>query len=414
MADNTILCPECGASIPLTEALTGPIEQAIRSRYEAAALTKEKKLAERFAAVERQAEELEAQKRSINEQVAEKLVSERKGIAEKERQRILAEQADEREALSQELEEKNKKLKEANQKELELRKGQRELEEKKEAFELEAARKLDAERKKIAEEARKKASDEQLLKMREKNDLIKSMQDQIENLKRKAETGSQERQGEALEGQLEDHLRLAFPYDEFEEVKKGARGADILQTVRNSMGKKCGSILWESKNTKGFQAGWIEKLKTDQRAAGANMAVIMSVALPKEIDSFGLYGDVWVTDYKSAIGLAMALRQGLVNLKRSEMVRANQDDLKGVIYDYITSQKFAMHITAVVNAYKQMQEDLESEKRSMNRIWKKRETQIQKVIGNVTDIYGTIEGFIGSQRALPDIEPLSLDSIEKG
>ena len=151
--------------------------------------------------------------------------------------------------------------------------------------------------------------------------------------------------------------------------------------------------------------------KNDQREASANLAVIMSIALPSEIDSFGIYQDVWVTDYKSVIGLAMALRQSLVNLKRSEIIQSNQASLKDVIYNYITSQEFAMHIKSVVSAYKQMQEDLGSEKRSMQRIWKKRETQIQKVMGNVTDIYATIEGLVGSQKVLPEIEPLSLEAV---
>ncbi|MCP4612938.1 MAG: DUF2130 domain-containing protein [Planctomycetes bacterium] len=343
--------------------------------------------------------------------MAEKLKAERKGIVEFERNKILAEQSEQTKALREELEEKNKKISEANKKELDLLKKQRQLEEQSEQLELEVERKLFKERKKISEDAAKKAAEESMLKMREKDDLIKAMQGQIENLKRKAETGSQERQGEALEEQLQEVLQQAFPFDKFEEIKKGARGADILQVVRNSSGKECGSILWESKNTKDFQKGWIEKLKNDQREAMANLAVIMSIALPSEIDSFGIYQDVWVTDYKSVIGLAMALRQSLVNLKRSEIIQANQASLKDVIYNYITSQEFAMHIKAVVSAYKQMQEDLDSEKRSMQRIWKKRETQIQKVMGNVTDIYATIEGLVGSQKVLPDIEPLSLEAV---
>jgi len=437
--DKTIKCPECGTEIELTGALTSQIEQSIKAKYIAEATKKEKQIAEKIEALNKQEKELlkkqqsvdaqvdeilkterakiaeqkktlDAQQQQIEEQVIEKLKAERKRITETERKRILAEHAEQTKALREELDEKNKKISEATKNELELLKKQRRLEEQSEQLELEIERKIAEERKKIAEEASKKAAEENMLKMREKDDLIKAMQGQIENLKRKAETGSQERQGEALEGQLQEVLQQAFPFDKFDEIKKGARGADILHIVRNSAGKACGSILWESKNTKDFQKSWIEKLKTDQRESKANIAVIMSVALPSEIESFGIYQDVWITNYKSAIGLAMALRQSLIKLKRSEIIQANQESLKDVIFNYITSQEFAMHIKAVVNAYKQMQEDLDTEKRSMQRIWKKRETQIHKVIGNVTDIYATIEGLVGSRKILPDIEPLSLEA----
>ncbi len=440
MVDKTIECPNCGAEIELTEALTGQIERSVKAKYVAEAAKKEKQIAEKAEALKKQEEELRKRQQSIesqvdeklkaerakiadqkknleelqqqiDEQVAEKLRAQRKDIAEAERKKILADQAQQTKALQEELERKRKEVSEAKKKELDFLRKQRELEEQSEQLELEVERKISEERKKIAEEASKKAAEENMLKMREKDDLIKSMQGKIEDLKRKAETGSQERQGEALEEQLQEVLQQAFPFDKFEEIKKGARGADILQVVLNSSGKECGSILWESKNTKDFQKGWIEKLKNDQREANANLAVIMSVALPSKIESFGIYEDVWVTDYKSAIGLAMALRQSLINLKRSEIIQSNQSSLKDVIYNYITSQEFAMHIKAVVSAYKQMQEDLNSEKRSMQRIWKKRETQIQKVMGNVTDIYATIEGLVGSQKVLPAIEPLSLESI---
>lgn len=440
MANDIIRCPNCNTEIELTEALTGQIEQNIKAKYIAESAKKEKQITEKVEALRKQEEELQKQQQSIDSQVIEKLKVERakiseqkkaleeqqqqidqkveqklraqrKDIAEAERKKIVAEQAIQTKALQDELEEKNKKISEATKKELELLKKQRQLEEQSEQLELQVERKLADERKKISEDAGKKAAEESMLKMREKDDLIKAMQGQIEDLKRKAETGSQERQGEALEEQLQEVLQQAFPFDKIEEIKKGARGADILQVVRNPSGKECGSILWESKNTKDFQRSWIEKLKNDQREASANLAVIMSIALPPEVESFGLYQDVWVTDYKSVIGLAMALRQSLVNLKRSEIIQSNQASLKDVIYNYITSQEFAMHIKAVVSAYKQMQEDLDSEKRSLQRIWKKRETQIQKVMGNVTDIYATIEGLVGSQKVLPDIEPLSLEAV---
>jgi len=411
MPYQTIRCPKCGAEIELNQALTGPIEQGIKLRYEAEAAEKAKELDKEKEILKQKAKELEAKGQAIDEQVAEQLKTERKEIAEAERKKIIAEQSEQTKALQEELEEKNKKISEANRKELEFLKKQRELEEKSEQLELEVERKLSEERKKISDEASRKAIEEQQLKMREKDDQLAAMKKQIDELKRKAEVGSQEAQGEALEEELQEYLERSFPYDKFEEVKKGARGADILQVVRNSTGKECGTILWESKNTKDFQKGWIEKLKKDQQEAKADIAVIMSIALPAGIDSFDMYDGVWVSDYKSLKGLATALRQGLMEVARQKLITTGQDSIKDVLYQYITGQEFIMRIRAIVESFKRMNDELGKERRAMTKIWNSREKQIATVIENVAGIHGSIEGLVGDQKALPEIETLSLESI---
>jgi len=404
MPDQTIKCPECGAEIELNQALTGQIEQSIKLRYEAEASAKEKDYQAKL-------KELEVKGQTIDQQVAEQLKTKSKEIAEQEKAKILAEQSEQTKALEGELEEKNQKLKEFQQQEIELRTQQRKLREEKEAFELESARKLDQERNKIAEEAGKKAVEENMLKMREKDDQLEAMKKQIGELKRKVEVGSQEAQGEALEQELQEYLERTFPYDKFEEVKKGTRGADVLQIVHNASGKECGKILWESKNTKDFQKSWVEKFKKDQQEAKADIAVIMSVVLPAGIDSFDMYDGVWVTDYKSLKGLATALRQGLIEVARQKLVTIGQDSIKDVLYQYITGQEFIMRIRAVVEAFQRMNDDLGKEKRAMTRIWSSREKQITTVIENIVGIHGSIEGLVGGQKALPEIETLSLESI---
>jgi len=411
MTDQTIKCQKCGAEIPLTQALTGQIEQSIKLKYEADSAAKDKQVQAKLREINQQARELEERMEAIDEQVAEQVKAKQRVIAEKERKKILVEQAELTKALEEELQEKTKKLHETQKQELELRKQQRQLEQEAKEMKLTVQRQIDEERKKIEEQAGKEAAEKEQLKLREKDDQLAAMKRQIDELKRKAEVGSQEAQGEALEGALQDVLQQTFPFDTFEEVKKGARGADIIQRVHNRTGKECGTILWESKNTKDFQKPWIEKLKKDQQDANASIAVIMSVALPKEIDSFGRYEGVWVSDYDSAMGLATALRQGLIDVARQKAITVGRDSIKDVVYSYITSQEFALHIKAVVNAYRQMQEDLETEKRSMTRIWKKREKQISTVLDNVTGMYGSIEGIVGNQKALPEIETLSLEAI---
>jgi len=376
MSDQTIKCPKCGTQIPLTEALTGPIEQSIKSKYEAEAAEKAKELDKEKLILKQKAKELEAKGQTIEEQVAEQLKTERKEIAEAERKKILAEQSEQTKALQEELEEKNQKISEANKKELEFLKKQRELEEKGEQLELDVERKLSEERKKISDEAGKKAAEEQQLKMREKDNQLAAMKKQIDELKRKAEVGSQEAQGEALEQELQEYMERTFPYDRFQEVKKGAKGADILQIVHNQAGRECGKILWELKNTKEFQKSWIEKLKKDQQRDNADIAVLMSVALPTGIDSFDMYDGVWVTDYKSLKGLATALRQGLMEVARQKLITTGQDSIKDVLYQYITGQEFIMRIRAVVEAFKRMNDELGKEKRAMTKIWNSREKQI--------------------------------------
>jgi len=409
MADQTIKCPNCGTQIPLTEALTGQIEQSMKLKYEAETAEKAKELDKEKTVLKQKAKELEAKGQAIDEQVAEQLKTERKEIAEAERKKILAEHSEQTKALEEELVEKSKKLSDMQRQEIDLRKKQRELEQKQQELELENQRKLDQERKKISEEASKKATEEQQLKMREKDDQLTAMKKQIDELKRKAEVGSQQAAGEALEENLQDVLQQNFPFDQFEEIKKGQRGADILQRVRNTSGKLCGSILWESKNTKDFNKAWIPKLRQDQQDAKADIAVIVSVTLPKEIENFGRQDDIWISNFKSTIGLATLLRQLLIEVTRQKLISAGQTSMKDLIYEYVTGQEFSLHIKAVISAFGVMLEDLQKEKRAVALIWKKREKQISTVLTNVAGMKGSIEGL--AQKTLPEAEMLSLETI---
>jgi hypothetical protein len=410
MAEQFITCPKCKAEIPLTEALTETIRESLRVEIETKANKREQELQKKLQDLKKQEKALTEKEEAIEEEVTERVKAEKDLLSKEVYRKAKKELSAKTESLEQELDEKAKKIAEMQKQEIDLRKKQREVEQKQQELELENERRLDEERKKIEQQASKQAAEGYRLQMRQKDDLIKSMQNQIEELKRKAETGSQERQGEALEEELIELLERSFPYDTFEEIKRGQRGADILQKVRNKSGKLCGSILWESKNTKEFSKAWIDKLRTDQQRKNADIGVIMSVALPKEIESFDMCEGVWITNYGSAIGLARALRQSLIEVARQRLISAGQDSIKDVLYQYITGQEFAMHIKAVVNAFNRMQADLEREKRATLKTWKNREKQIQLVIQNVSEIYGSVEGYIGGKKQLPRIEPLSLDT----
>jgi hypothetical protein len=438
MPDQTIKCPKCGLEIPLTEALTGQIESSIREKYEAEATKKIQEIENQKQALKKQQKELEEKEQSFSERVDEKVKVERKKIADEKkalevqrqqieeevakkekvlrteltkqlRIKLAEEQAEQTNALNEELAEKTKKLSEMQKQEIELRKKQREIEQKRQEMELENQRKLDAERKKITEEATKKATEEQQLKMREKDEQLTSMKRQIDELKRKAEVGSQERQGEALEGTLLDLLSQTFPLDKFEEVPKGVHGADILQAVRNALAQECGLILWESKNTQSFNKNWITKLKTDQQSARADLAVLVSVVLPRGIQHFDYVDDIWIADHRMAISLATVIRQILINVARHKLISKHKDGVKDIVYNYVTGKEFAMHIKAIILAFNTMRADLEREKNAMQRIWKSREKQIETVIENVVGIRGSIEGYVGGKN-LPPVESLMLNS----
>ena len=217
-------------------------------------------------------------------------------------------------------------------------------------------------------------------------------------------------QGEALEGALQESLVQAFPFDQFREVKKGQRGADIIQTVRNTTGKECGKIVWEAKFTKSYSNAWIDKLKSDQQAEAADIAVLTTMTLPKDIKNFGLLDGVWVTDYASVMGLATALRMALINATKEKALSANQDTIKDVIYRYVTGQEFNMQVRAIADAFGRMKEELDKEKRAMEKIWKSREKQIETVLSNVSGIQGSLQGYMG-QKVLTDTGFSELEGI---
>jgi hypothetical protein len=354
---------------------------------------------------------LEERQQNVDLEVQRRLDEEKKKVADAAKAQAKGEFDTVRKDLEAQLSEKTTKLEEANKTELQLRKDKQRLEEREKALDLEVQRKLDQEKKKISDEAAARVTEEYRLKMRQEKDQRESLERKLGEMQRQLDTRSQEAQGEALERDLKDTLQQAFPFDQFEEIKKGARGADILQHVRNQVGRECGTILWESKNAQGFERKWVAKLKTDQREASADVAVLMSMALPKEMDCFGQYDGVWITDYRSTIGLAAALRQGLMDVARQKIVATSQDTVKDVLFRYVTGQEFSRQVKAVVDAFNRMHDDLEREKTAMARIWKSREAQIETVIQNVVSIRGSIEGYVGGQVALPAIDMLALESV---
>jgi hypothetical protein len=231
---------------------------------------------------------------------------------------------------------------------------------------------------------------------------------QIEELKRKAEQGSQQMQGEAIEIELEDILRAHFHYDEIQPVGKGIKGADIVQRVFNSAGHLCGTIIWECKNTKTWSDGWIEKLKDDQRTIKAELAAIATTKLPKDISHFCCLQGVWVTDFSTVVGVASALRANLIQVAMTRLAVEGKSDKMEMLYEYLSGTEFKQRVEAIIESFMSMKEDLDRVKRAMETNWAKRDKQIQKVIQNVSGMYGDMQGIVGA--TLPKIEYLELPS----
>ena len=391
---DNIKCPNCGTEIPLTEALTGQIEIELRNQYSIEMEIIRKEAENKIKSFDQKEAELT---KTIESEVSAKLIDERPALENK----IKTEQSATLSAIQDELKDKQVSLDIMRQAELDLRKQVRENEEKAASATLEAQRQLDTDRASIKAEAARIANENTATKLREKDNLLSQMSEQLEALKRKSETGSQEAQGEAQEDILLETLSRAFPFDEFEEVVKGAKGGDIIHIIHSPSGKNCGRILWESKNTKAFSKQWIEKVKSDQMRANANLSVIMTVSLPNDLTDkglkFGIYEDVWITNFKSSIPLTIALRQGIIEADRQRVVSKNQESLQVLLYDYLTGKDAQMRIMAVVDAGNKMTENLNKERNAMERIWSARQKQIDSLTRNFNGFFGSMEGILGQK-----------------
>ena len=246
-------------------------------------------------------------------------------------------------------------------------------------------------------------------------ELQKQLEDQkmlTEEMKRKQEQGSMQMQGEVQELAIEEWLVAQFPLDTIEEIKKGARGGDCLQFVNTRTHQNCGTIYYESKRTKDFQPSWIEKFQADIRAKGANIGVLVTEVMPSDMDRMGLKDGIWICNYDEFKGLCGVLRESIVQLSIAISSQENKGDKMDMIYNYLTSNTFRMQIEAIVEGFTQMKSDLESEKRSMQRIWKQRDKQIEKVVTNTIDMYGSIKGIAGN--AVQSVKALELPGDDKG
>lgn len=410
-------CPNCNHEIRLTESLAAPLIEETRRRFQEQLANKDAEVVRKIEALRQEREQLAKAREQIEDQVTRRLATERDQIvvaeAKKAREAAAADlqsKVAEADELRRILETNNAKLAEAQQAQAELMRKERALDEAKRELDLTVEKRVQSTVDDIRAKAKQEADEAARLRVLEKDQTIESMARTIEELKRKAEQGSQQSQGEVLEIELEELLRGRFPTDLIEPVGKGELGADVVQQVNGTIGQSAGIILWESKRTKAWSDGWLPKLRDDQRRCGADVALIISQALPKHIEQFDLVDGVWIAHPRYAVPVAVALRQTLIEVSNSRLVQQGQQSKMEQVYHYLTGTKFRQRVEAVVEKFNDMREDLDKERKFMVRQWAKRETQIVSVIESTVGMVGDLQAIAG--KAMPEIPSLDLPLLE--
>lgn len=408
--ETKIICPNCGVEIDVNNVIAHQLDEEYKKKYSAQLTEEKKRFQVEYSKLEKEKEDFEQHKIKQENLIADKVsaqVKSEKATLEKEiKAKVQDEQSERIELIEKELKEKSEQVKDLNRTKAEIEKIKREKEELKESLEAENAKKLNQQ---IAEEKAKIRKDEQ-----DKNELkIKELQMQLdaqkkmtEEMKRKQDQGSMQSQGEVQELAIEEWLTQNFPLDSVSEIKKGDRGADCIQTINTRTKQNCGTIYYESKRTKDFKYSWLEKFKNDIRAKGANIGVLVTDIFPKGTERMCLMDGIWVCSYEEFKGLCAVLRESIIQFSSIVSAQENKGEKMVMLYDFLTSNEFRLQVEAIVEGFTQMQVDLNTEKRSIEGHWKKREKQIQKVLLNTNHMYYSIRGIAGS--AIQSIKILEL------
>lgn len=413
LSDN-IKCPKCGELIPITETLHHQLTEQARAEMKRELAGEQKVLLSREKELQARETKVQEAEQDIEDEVAKRLATQKAKLSKDALDKARTEVSLELKDLSAAALEKDRKLKTAEANELQLRKDNRDLETAKKNLDLEVARRIDAERESIREEAAGQAADRHRLKDAEKDQKLKDALRINEELNRKLQQGSQQTQGEVLELELEDILRDCCRADEILPVPKGVRGADVLQKVNNKAGVCCGAIIWEAKHTKSWSDGSIPKLKDDQQQARADIAVLVTDALPEDIKNFGKREGMWITSPKYLPGLVAALRTVLEDVAQAKRAVASKNETVETLFNYLTGPDFTNRVEAIMRSFIGMKEDLDEEKRVTTRRWAKREKQLDLVIGNTSGMYGDLQGLMGSSlKPIPALDSGDPDPAEQ-
>ena len=403
---QNISCPNCQHQFDVEDVLASKIQSRLQNEFETKRAQLENKLAEKNNALQEQIKVFEEKKKKENELFESKLKSrieqEKQGI----QKQVLEDFQSRMKVQQEELELKQKQLSELRNKEVEFEKLKIQMKEQEKEIELKFQKQMSVELQEKEEKIQKRIQEENELKLKEKDKLLEDQKKLIQDLKRKSEQGSMQLQGEVQELAIEEYLAQQYPFDTIEEIKKGARGGDCIQIINTRENAECGRIYYESKRTKEFQPAWIEKFKADIRTVGADVGVLVTQALPKDMNRMGIKQGIWICTYEDFKGLSLALRESVIKIHQARASETNKGDKMEMLYSYLTSNEFRLVIEAIVEGFTQMREDLNKEKAAMQRIWSQREKQIEKVLLNTTGMYGSIKGIAGN--AIDNINALEL------
>ncbi|MDC0947945.1 DUF2130 domain-containing protein [Gammaproteobacteria bacterium] len=397
---HAIHCPNCATEIDIESVLYQQMEGQLRGEYQHRFAQEKEALSAQQSALQTQQRQLATERAEQQAQVEHRLqqaIKEReKTLGDELKRKITTEQAELLGDLQKELNEKSDQLKDFNRARAEVERLKREQAELGDKLRAESEKKLNEQVARERERIRQEEDSRHELRLRELQMQLEDQKRLTEEMKRKQEQGSMQTQGEVQELAIEDWLHQQFPIDTIEEIKKGERGADCLQIVHTRSRQNCGSIYYESKRTKAFQPAWIEKFKADIQSRGANLGVLVTAAMPNGMERMGLVDGVWVCSFDEFKGLCTVLRESLIQISRVAAVQENKGEKMDMLYHFLTGPEFQMQIEAIVDGFTQMKIDLDKEKNAMQRIWKTREKQIEKVLTNTTGMYGSIRGIAGS------------------
>jgi len=410
-----IECPNCHTAIDVNQILYHQLEGDLKKKFDAQLQDVQRKQAadtEKFEEQKRQFEEVKKRENELfKERLETKLKEERLLLNDKLKKQLAEENSEQLKSMQLELKEKSDKLREYNKLQADLERLKREKLELKEEIEMAAEKKFNQLILTEKDKIRRSEEERNQLALKELQKQLEDQKKLTEEMKRKQEQGSMQLQGEVQELAIEEWLEATFPLDTIEEVKKGARGADCVQIVNTRSKANCGKICYESKRTKDFQPTWIEKFKADIRDKGADIGVLVTEVMPAGMDRLGMKEGIWICTFEEFKGLSNVLRESIIRLSAAIASQENKGDKMGMLYDFLTSNAFKLQIEAIVEGFTTMKNDLESEKRSMQRIWKSREKQIEKVVTNTIDMYGSIKGIAGN--AIGTVKALELPGSEE-
>ena len=382
MSNYNVTCPKCQHNFEPTDAIREEVEKELRGKM----TDWQKKKEEETSAL------LAEQKTKIQNELTEQL---KKNISGEYEHKLKLMQDNEANM--------SKQVNEFRQKELEFLKQVQAIQTKEAELELELQRKLNTERESLKAQIQKEEAErlsikdqEHVLKVKELEKQLEDQRKLAEEMRRKAEQGSMQMQGEVQELLLEELLKTSFPFDQISEVGKGVRGADCIQLVRNNLGQEAGKIIYESKRTKDFNQEWIDKLKADMRSQGADIAVIVTQTFPKELDRFGEKDGVYICSFQEVKSVALLLRNAILKIHDTKKSQVNKGDKMSFLYDYLTSNEFSEQWKAVGEGFRQMRSSIQKERDAMEKLWKAREKQLEKVLLNAMHIKGSIEGIAGA------------------